>query len=271
LRSLSLLSLATHLYNKTCTHLSLIMALRVQYENHSDIGVFSMLTNSYCLVPDTGKPFARAFENELADHIPVIMCSIAGTRPIGRLIAGNSRGLLLPNATSDQEMLHIRNSLPEAVVVKRVEEKLSALGNVIVTNDHVALVHPDLDRETEEVIADTFGVEVFRETIAGEALVGTYSALTNLGAIVHPKTPIESQDELATLLQVPVIASTVNRGCASVGAGVVANDWIAFCGTDTTATEVMQIEKIFRLLAGNQPSTYSLSSFQSKSSLIEIL
>ena len=30
--------------------------------------------------------------------------------------------------------------------ITRVEERLSALGNVIVCNDYVALVHPDLDR-----------------------------------------------------------------------------------------------------------------------------
>jgi translation initiation factor 6 (eIF-6) len=33
-----------------------------------------------------------------------------------------------------------------SVVVQRVEERLSALGNCIVANDHVALVHTDLDR-----------------------------------------------------------------------------------------------------------------------------
>jgi len=30
--------------------------------------------------------------------------------------------------------------------VQRVEERLSALGNVVACNDYVALVHPDLDR-----------------------------------------------------------------------------------------------------------------------------
>ena len=44
----------------------------------------------------------------------------------------------------------------------RIEERLSALGNVIACNDYVALVHPDIDRETEEIIADTLNVEVFR-------------------------------------------------------------------------------------------------------------
>lgn len=71
--------------------------------------------------------------------------------------AGNSKGLLLPSTTTDQELLHIRNALPEAIAVQRVEERLSALGNVIACNDHVALVHSDIDRETEEIIADTLG------------------------------------------------------------------------------------------------------------------
>ena len=40
----------------------------------------------------------------------------------------------------------MRNSLPDAVVVQRIEERLSALGNCIACNDHVALAHTDLDK-----------------------------------------------------------------------------------------------------------------------------
>ena len=40
-----------------------------------------------------------------------------------------------------------------------MEERLSALGNVIACNDYVALVHPDLDRETEEILADVLKVK----------------------------------------------------------------------------------------------------------------
>ena len=82
------------------------------------------------------------FESELADHIPVIKASIAGTRILGRLCVGNRNGLLLPHTTTDQELMHIRNCLPDRVVVQRVEERLSALGNCISTNDYVALVRP---------------------------------------------------------------------------------------------------------------------------------
>ncbi|KAH3758421.1 translation initiation factor 6 [Pelomyxa schiedti] len=229
------------------------MALRAQFENSSEIGVFSKLTNAYCLVAHGGSAHFKVFESELGEHVPVITTSIAGVRVVGRLTAGNRKGLLVPNTTTDQELLHIKNSMPEAVVVQRVEERLSALGNVIATNDYVALVHPDIDKETEEIVADVLGVEVFRQTVASNVLVGTYCAVSNQGALVHPATTSEEQDELASLLQVPVVAGTVNRGSDVIGAGLVVNDWIAFCGMDTTATEISVIESIFKL-GDAQPS-----------------
>jgi translation initiation factor 6 len=150
-------------------------------------------------------------------------------------------------------MSHIRATLPSTVLIQRIDERLSALGNVICANDHVALVHPDLERETEELIADVLGVEVFRQTVAGNVLAGSYMALSNQGGIVHPKTPVRDQDELSSLLQVPLVAGSVNRGSPVVGAGMVVNDWLAVTGMDTTATELSVVESVFRLGEGNGP------------------
>jgi len=224
------------------------MAVRCQFENSSEIGVFARLTNSYCLVTIGGSAnFYSTFETELGDLIPVVHCSIAGTRLVGRLTVGNKHGLLVPMTTTDQELQHLRNSLPDEVAIQRVEERLSALGNVIACNDYVAIVHPDLDRETEEIIADVLKVEVFRQTIGENVLVGSYSAMSNQGALVHPKTSLQDQDELSSLMQVPLVAGTVNRGSELIGAGLLVNDWAAFCGLDTTATEISVIESAFRL------------------------
>lgn len=224
------------------------MASRLKFENSCEVGVFARLTNAYCLVPAGGaENFTSVFEAELADTVPVVKASIGGMRILGTLCVGNKNGLLLPHTTNDQELQHLKKSLPDEVVVQRVDERLSALGNCIACNDHVALTNPDLTKETEEIISDVLGVEVFRQTIAGNILVGSSCAFSNKGGLVHPQTSVEDLDELSTLLQVPLVAGTVNRGSDAIAAGMVVNDWAAFCGSDTTATELSLVESVFRL------------------------
>ncbi|PHT73722.1 Eukaryotic translation initiation factor 6 [Capsicum annuum] len=163
---------------------------------------------------------------------------------------GNKNGLLVPHTTTDRELQHLRNSLPDRVLVRRIEERLSALGNCIACNHYVSLAHVDLDKAPlahqvsnsaplnlrdnmvirRRMIVNVLRVEdVLRHTIANNVLVGSYCTLSNLGGLV--------------LLRVPLIArGTVNRGSEVVGAGMTVNDWAAFCGADTTATELAHID-----------------------------
>ncbi|EDN06342.1 predicted protein [Histoplasma mississippiense (nom. inval.)] len=92
------------------------MAVRARFENSNEVGVFATLTNSYALVAiGSSENFYSIFEAELQDVIPICHATIAGTRIVGRLTAGNRKGLLVPTSTTDQELQHLRNSLPDAL------------------------------------------------------------------------------------------------------------------------------------------------------------
>ena len=233
------------------------MAIRCDYENSNQIGTYSTLTNSYCLLGlSTSQNFYSVFEQELSSHIPLVNCLVAETSAVGSLTAGNKRGLLVPSIIRDTELDHIRNSLPESVKIRVVDDRLNTLGNCIAVNDHVALVHPNFEKETEEVIADVLGVEVFRSTILSNPLMGIYSVFNNKGCAVHPGTSGEEYEELARLLGVQIGAATVNKGSEKLGGGVVVNDWVAFCGQRCTTAEIYNLEKVFQLQSKNTDSFF---------------
>uniref|UniRef100_A0A0K8R5W0 Putative eukaryotic translation initiation factor n=1 Tax=Ixodes ricinus TaxID=34613 RepID=A0A0K8R5W0_IXORI len=69
------------------------MAIRAQYENSNEVGVFATLTNSYALVTvGSSCNFASVFEAELLPHIPVVHTTIGGTRVVGSVTVGNKEG-----------------------------------------------------------------------------------------------------------------------------------------------------------------------------------
>jgi translation initiation factor 6 len=222
------------------------MSYRRDFNGSIDIGAYMTLTNNYCIVGRSETAELHAF---LSEHmsIPVVEATINSTRSIGCLCRGNANGLVVPDTTTDQELMHLRNSLPESVMVKRIEERLNAFGNVLLCNDEVAIVHVDLEQDTVDEIEQVLRVPVFRQNVGCLPLVGTFGALNNQGMLVHPETSPESQKELSELLQVNVIAGTVNSGLPTIGGGLVVNDWFCIAGPKTTNIEMAVIESVFEL------------------------
>ncbi|GKT14676.1 Translation initiation factor IF6 like protein [Aduncisulcus paluster] len=224
------------------------MAQRVRYESSSEIGVYSLLTNTYCLMSDLAPPpFRAVFESELSGKIPIISTSVAECSIIGRLCCGNSHGLILPSTTKDSEFERIAAEMPENVKVVKSDEKYTALGNLIACNDSHAICSPILSESTVKLIEETLEVSVCTKLVAGESLVGTFCKVTNKGALVHPLTPIVEQRELAKIFGVSVRAGTVNAGSELVGSGLVACDDKVFVGTKTTGTEIEVIKEVFAI------------------------
>ena len=126
------------------------MATTIRFEASNEVGCYMKLTNSYCLV---AAGFADStyemIQSELGNDFPVIPITIAGMKIVGRMVAGNKNGLLVPSSITEEEENVLKAKLPTSVTLKKIDDKLSALGNVIIANDRVALMHPDVDSETE--------------------------------------------------------------------------------------------------------------------------
>jgi translation initiation factor 6 len=138
-------------------------------------------------------------------------------------------------------------SLPDSVVVERVDEPLSALRNVISCNDHIAIHHPELESETVEAIGDVLGVDVFRQLIGRKSLVGTYSVFSNYGGVVSPNVSVEEIEALKGQLSLELTLAMVNRGRNLLGAGMCVNDFALSCGWETTALEIASLTRAFRI------------------------
>lgn len=219
---------------------------RAHFDGSSEIGAYVKLTNTYVIVGASHTSQFKRMVEQLVD-IPVIETTINSIRTIGCQIQGNKHGLLVPSTTHDHELLFLRQRLPEAVRVRRIDERLNALGNIILCNDHHALVHPEIDPESEEVISHVLGVEVHKMCIGSKPLVGAYGSMNNQGLLVDPETTEEDQMALCEKLGIQVTAGTVNTGNVIIGSGMVVNDCIGFCGKLTTNTELGVMEKVFVL------------------------
>ena len=224
------------------------MVSRCRFQSSSEVGVYARVTNSYALLPlGASEAFFSSFESVLSEKVPIIKSNIAGTAIVGRLTVGNKNGIILPITTTQMEQDSIREQLPEEISIVKIPEKFSALGNVISCNDHFALVHPELDENTISVISDTLGVEVIPANIAGETLVGSYSVFTNKGGIVSTKASQEEVEELSKHLGIHIEAATVNTGINLLSAGICVNDFAMIAGWETTALEIANLTRIFKI------------------------
>jgi translation initiation factor 6 len=126
-----------------------------------------------------------------------------------------------------------------------LESKLTALGNLILTNDHAALVSTEFSTRDIKAIREALGVEVEAKTIAGSDLVGSYCVVTNQGLLAHTDVSEEELEWLSSFFAVESDIGTINCGVPYISIGLLATIKAAAAGFETTGPELMRITEAF--------------------------
>ena len=105
------------------------------------------MSNKFCIAPNSiSKKTLFKLKSELGENFPIIKSNVLDSKCQGRLIACNSKGILLPSGTSSSEFNYIKNCVPENIVVRYCDENLTALGNSLVSNDYSGLTGSDFSK-----------------------------------------------------------------------------------------------------------------------------
>jgi len=203
------------------------------------IGVYSLATDEILIVPKL-VPSKKAEKMAEWLKVKVIHTLVGGSVLVGALACANSNGLLLPSFVEDKELDAIKSVFEGNIAV--METKKTAYGNLVLANDHGAVVDPRFKGSEIDAISDTLGVEVVHGEIAGLPYVGSLAVATNKGVVAHPLLKEEEKKLLENVLKVPVDVSTINCGIPYVGTGLIGNNHAAIAGSLTTGPEMFIIE-----------------------------
>ncbi len=210
------------------------------------IGVFATCTEHVLLLPSHISD-GLAAEMERALKVKAIRTSVAETSLIGCLAVGNSNGFILSPYTLDSEIRRVEESarkeeLKEKVIRLPDRDRMNAVGNIILANDTVALVHPWLSEPTVEVIKETLDVKVYKGTIGGLKTVGMAAVATNKGILAHKNATERELKFLEDIFDLPVEIGSVNFGVPLIGAALLANTRGYAAGAEITGAELGRIE-----------------------------
>jgi translation initiation factor 6 len=204
----------------------------------ASIGVYSLANERFVILPQM-VPLKKAERTAEWLKVKLIHTSISGSVLAGAFACANSNGIMLPNSVREEELAAIKTSFEGNITI--MVTKRTAYGNLVLANDHGAVVDPHFKEHEIRQIAETLGVDVVPGEIAGLPYVGSLAVATNKGVLTHPLLKDEEKKLLESTFKVPVDVGTINCGIPYVGTGLVGNSHAAVAGSMTTGPEMFII------------------------------
>ncbi len=218
--------------------------VRMSVRGDPNVGAWITASEDHALVP----PLLSRDDIETVEEtldVTVIVTTVAGSNLVGTMVAMNSNGALLPRNAEPEEIKALER---EGIDVDTLPSKMNAVGNIVLTNDRGAIVHPELDTYAVETVEDVLGVKAEPMDVGGVKIPGSAGVATEKGALVHPAATQDELEKIERVLGVPADVGTVNKGSPFIGSGLVANSDGALVGEETTGPELARIEDVLELI-----------------------
>lgn len=219
--------------------------LKTGFNGTPNVGLYAYATDSYVLL---GENVTEKLERELGEalgNIPVHSIRIVGTSMAGIFLAGNSKVILAPAIAFGSELENLRKL---GVPVQTLQTKHTCLGNLIVANDHGAIISKDFDETEKKRIETQLGVPAIYMDIAGLSTPGAFIVIRGEHGIIHRDA---SQEEIAAVekhLQVTLTPATINLGTPYLHAGMIINNHGFVIGEQSGGPEILHIDEALGFL-----------------------
>jgi translation initiation factor 6 len=210
----------------------------IAYNRNPNIGVFAGANDDLAVLPVTcPESFVSAVKEALG--VEVVRTNICGTSLVGVMTAMNNKGVLLSKHAEEREIQALKGAGLEVGII---EDKYTAMGNLVLLNDRAAIISGLFSKRTVKAMEDVLDCEVVPRNLGGFKTVGSLGIATNKGALMHPLVEEEELEWVEDVLKVDVDLGTVNRGVGFIRTGLIVNKNGALIGDATTGPEIVRIE-----------------------------
>jgi translation initiation factor 6 len=220
---------------------------RMSFFGNPNIGIYAYANDKVLILPPgIGEDDIREMNSVL--QVTPIIAKIAGTILNGVFIAGNNYAIILPHIIFDEELEHIKREIRENGVDLEVvvsNSRYTALGNLILCNNHACIASPLLEDEEVKRLSSILGVEFYKARLVNLDVPGSVAVINDNGGVIHPDASEDDLKILKTIAKVSVEYATINGGVPYVKSGIIANNKGVVVGGNTTGPEVLRVKTGF--------------------------
>lgn len=212
---------------------------RASVRKSSFVGVYCAVFNDRAVAsPIVPTGFTSRLKSLLG--VDTIVTTIGSVSSVGTMMAMNSNGIVVPNTISDDELVKLERH-SEVLVV---DERSSALGNLILANDRGCVISDLISERGASRISDFLEVGYTRMSVGRYRTVGSLFAVSNRAGVASPLVDTPAVDQISKALGVQMIPTTVNDGEKLVKLGVLMNDRAIVVGKSTSGVELMSLQAL---------------------------